>query len=482
MFFLILLIPIIGLAQEDKNKNDYQKSFDEFSNSIKQDFNTFKSKNDSIFYGFLKKSWQTFILFEDTRPSIPKPIAQPVSDTATIHNKEIKPIKRRTMLQDTGRQLILNGKPTIYKNKNTYKTTSELNNTFEFYGLNITIPDNIKPTLSQNPISNNEIALYFKNASNNDELINTINTLSSNATKNNLNGWGYLELLKSAAAHMYSDTDNQILFSWYALLSVGYDAKVGYNNKDVFLLVAFDIPVYYMSYFELNNKKYYLVLFDNQNKNQSSIKTYQANYSDGLSNLSLFFKKIPEFNLLLKTRKLNYKNQQINISYNANLTDYYSTYPDCELTVYFQPPLSEVAISSMSKFLLPHLKNTSNAEKVNFMLDFIQQAIDYETDEKQFGHENYLFAEETICYPYADCEDRSVLLSQLVVEFTGLSTIAIVYPGHVLLGVNIKEDIPGSYVEYDNDKYYVADPTYIGAKLGMIMPEFEDAEPEIIIF
>jgi len=128
------------------------------------------------------------------------------------------------------------------------------------------------------------------------------------------------------------------------------------------------------------------------------------------------------------------------------------------------------------------LKNKTDTEKVNFLLDFIQHAIDYQTDEKQFGSENYLFAEETICYPYADCEDRTVLLSQLVREYTGLNTIAIVYPNHVSLAVNISENFEGAYVEHDNNKYYMADPTYIGAKLGMVMPEFENVVPEIIEF
>ena len=101
LLLLFCLLPVISWAQEEKPKNDYQKSFDDFNNSIKQDFDSFKSKNDSIFYEFLEQSWSTFELFRDARPSLPKPIVQPVSDTATIRNIEITPLKRRTMLQDT---------------------------------------------------------------------------------------------------------------------------------------------------------------------------------------------------------------------------------------------------------------------------------------------------------------------------------------------------------------------------------------------
>lgn len=33
-----------------------------------------------------------------------------------------------------------------------------------------------------------------------------------------------------------------------------------------------------------------------------------------------------------------------------------------------------------------------------------------------------------------------------------------------------------------DEKYYIADPTYIGAKLGMMMKNFENIKPETIVF
>ena len=483
LVLLIFLLPTLLMAQEKKKNNDYQKAFDEFNSSIKQDFDSFKSKNDSIFYHFLEQSWSTFKLFRDARPSLPKPIVQPVSDTSLIRNNiEITPIKRRTMLQDTGRQLILNGKSANYQTKAVVNIPDIPTTTIDFYGLTIEIPDQTEKEPEYSSITNEDIALYFKNASNNDYLLTTIELLQNKALDSKLNGWGYIGLLKTAAANLYKEINNQVLFTWYALLKSGFDARVGYNNHDILLLAAFDVPIYYTHYFEWNDKKYFHVTFNQQGSNLETISSYDANYPGELNSLSLYFNSIPLFETKSKTRKILFQGNTLPLSYDVNLVDYYNTYPECELSVYFPPPLSEFAISSLSEFLDPILINKTDTEKVNILLDFIQHAIDYETDEEQFGVENYLFAEETICYPYADCEDRSVLLSQLVREFTDLSTIAIVYPGHVLLGVNINESIVGAYVEYDNKKYYVADPTYIGAKLGMTMPEFENVEPEIIIF
>lgn len=482
LFLYTLLQPDISCAQEDQNKNDYQKSFDEFSSSINQDYDSFKSKNDSIFYQFLEQSWTTFKLFKDARPNLPKPIVQPVSDTAFIRNIEITPIKRRTMLQDTGRQLILNGKPTSYQTKAEVNIYHIPTTTIDFYGLSIEVTDQTEKEPTYSAITNKDIAMYFKNASNNADLLATIEILRNNAIDAKLNGWGYIVLLKSAASNLYREINNQVLFTWYALLKSGYDARVGYNSHDIILLAAFDVPIYYSYYFEWNDKKYFHVPFNGQKSDMKAVSSYEGNYSGKQENLSLYFNKPPLFTTKPATRKIQYHDKQINLLYDMNLIDYYSTYPECELSVYFPPPLSELAISSLSELLYPLLTNKTDTEKVNILLDFIQHSIQYKTDERQFGIENYLFAEETICYPYADCEDRSILLSQLVRKFTGLKTIALVYPNHISLGINIKESIDGAYVEYNNSKYYTADPTYIGAKLGMIMPEYENIKPEIIDF
>lgn len=480
VLILICSIPVLTIGQTNTTRNEYQKAFDEFNISIKQDFDSFKSTNDSIFYKFLEESWKTFEIFKDTRPALPKPIVQPVSDTATIRNIEIIPMKRRTILQDSGRQLILNGKPANFQTMAVVPIPDIPTTTINFYGLTIEIPD--QPETEYTKASNKDIALYFKNASNNDYLSSAIYLLQEKAIDNQLNGWGYIQLLKAAALNLYDEINNQVLFTWFALLKSGFDAKVGYNDQTILLLVPFDVPIFFSPYFEWNNKKYYHVPFKRQTNKLGAISSYEGDYPGKLKILSLQFNRAPLFTTNPLSRKIQYQGNEIVLSYDGNLVDYYKTYPECYISVYFPPPLSKLAISSLDKFIEPRLKNKTDAEKVNFLLDFIQQAIDYETDEKQFGNENYLFAEETLCYPYADCEDRSVLLSQLVKEYVGLGTIAIIYPGHVSLGVNIKENVDGAYVEFNNRKYYTADPTYIGAKLGMIMPEFKDVEPEIIEF
>lgn len=478
IIILICCITVSSFAQADTTKNEYQKAFDDFNKSIVDEFDSFKSKNDSIFYQFLEQSWRSFKLFTDTRPEIPKPVVQPVSDSVVQKSMKIIPSKRKTMLQDSGRQLILVGKPATYSKLSTVVPYT----TFSFYGTDISIPKQSETAESLTDISNKVIALYYKESSNNDEILATIDFLHEQAYNTNLNGWGYLKLLQAASESIYANSNDQVLFTWLALLKSGYDARVGYDKNSIYLLAAFDMPIFYNSYFKLNKTNYYLVLTTKAKADLANITSYEGDYPEKLIKLSLFFDKVPNFKSVTKTRELSYNGKKVKLSYDANLTDYYSSYPECNIKIYFPPPLSKQAIKSIGNFLNPYFKNKSDAEKVNFLLNFVQHSIKYETDEKQFGTENYLFAEETICYPYADCEDRSVLLSQLISEFVGLNTIAIIYPGHVSLGVNIKDQIEGAYVEYNKRTYYIADPTYIGSKVGMLMPEFENIDPEIIEF
>jgi hypothetical protein len=60
--------------------------------------------------------------------------------------------------------------------------------------------------------------------------------------------------------------------------------------------------------------------------------------------------------------------------------------------------------------------------------------------------------------------------------------IGLSYPGHVSIAIKLKYCPNGSYVLYKNEKYFSCDPTYIGAKCGVFMPDLAHLVPEIIDF
>ncbi len=486
LFVLIILlavfIPASTYSQVDKNKNEYQKEFDKFKKNIQNDFDSFKSKNDSIFVKFLEESWKEYYLFIDKRPTKPKPVIQPQADTISTSGIELVPYKKNNYIEDSEIELQPIDKPEKYQ---TIDYTPEVPNTIatvDFYGSELNIPYDPLNLPSVKSVSKEGIATFYCKAAENDNFLYTIKNVYDNARQDNLNGWGFLQLLKSVSSNLYDNINDQILFTWFALLKNGYEAKVGYVGNNIYLLVVFDMPVYNKSYFEANDKRFYLIPFGKQENFKSSVIAYEADYPGELAGLSLILKEVPDIGCKNYTKSLQYKQDEINISINKYLIDFYKSYTDCNLYVYFSGPLSEIALQSLDNYFLPHLKNKTEIEKVELLLNFVQYSIPYKIDEQQFGYENYMFAEETLFYPFADCEDRTVLLAQLIKHYIGLESIGLDFPGHVSLAVRLSKPFKGDYLTYKEHKYFICDPTFIGAKCGSLMPEYKDMNPEIIDF
>ena len=114
------------------------------------------------------------------------------------------------------------------------------------------------------------------------------------------------------------------------------------------------------------------------------------------------------------------------------------------------------------------------------LLDFVQYAFQYATDQDQFGYERPLFGDESFYYPKNDCEDRAILFSILVRDLVGLDVALVHWPGHLGAAVAFDEQVEGDYFLLDDQRYTVCDPTYIGAKIGMTMDVFKNTEVKLI--
>ena len=112
---------------------------------------------------------------------------------------------------------------------------------------------------------------------------------------------------------------------------------------------------------------------------------------------------------------------------------------------------------------------------------FFESFSQREFDEKVWGADRAFFPSESLFYPYCDCEDRSILLSRLVGDLLGLKSTLIYYPGHLAMAIHFNEPVKGDYVEYNGERFVVCDPTYIGAPIGMTMPDMDNAAAKLIV-
>ena len=477
LMIAIALFPTVGiLAQVDSTALDYQNTFKDFNKQIEDDFRYFRSENDSIFYGFLKQSWKEYSLMLDQPEIRPKPKQQPVLRTKISSGVQIiydTIIDKATVEEH---EVYLDDPDKYMKLKSVNK--DELS----FRGINCQLTKLEIENTTTNYQTEEEVASFYKDLNTEKETDLIVEELLKIKNEYRLNDWAFLDMLHFAAERNYSSNNEQILFMWYVMLQTEYKVKLGFNEKDLYLLLNFSSPIYYKPYLIADHQKYYVFNTPNKNSNLETIHSYTFNHPYQKKALSLLSSDLPKFPENPVSRELKYKGEVFSLLYDQSLTEFYKSYPLTELAVYLKNPLSDIAKQKFSNYFSPIFKKLSDQEKIDVLLHFIQYSFPYKNDEDQFSMEKYMFAEESLSFPYTDCEDRVVLLDKLVREFTNLETIVLLYPKHVVLGVQYSNIKDGFYVNYKGNSYYIADPTYLGATFGVIMDEYKNISPQVLAF
>jgi hypothetical protein len=128
-----------------------------------------------------------------------------------------------------------------------------------------------------------------------------------------------------------------------------------------------------------------------------------------------------------------------------------------------------------------HLNGKSQLDAVERLLNWVQTAFVYEYDDKVWGRDRAFFPDESLYYPYCDCEDRSILFSRLIRDLLSLPCVLVYYPGHLATAVCFSEAVNGDYIIVNGKRFVVCDPTYIGASVGVTMPNMDNSTAKVII-
>ena len=203
--------------------------------------------------------------------------------------------------------------------------------------------------------------------------------------------------------------------------------------------------------------------------------------------LSLFIPTAPQlsedWNEEREVVSKRYPEVKVHVKVNQNLMDFYETYPSSRIgddfttrwVMYANTPMQEDIKNQIYPELRRALEGKRPVEKVERILNFVQTGFEYGYDDVVWGGDRAFFAEETLNYPLCDCEDRSILFTRLVRDLVGLKCALIYYPGHLAAAVHFDEEVGGVRYLLDNVPYVVCDATYIGASVGMQMPDCDDA-------
>lgn len=302
--------------------------------------------------------------------------------------------------------------------------------------------------------------------------------------KLNLCDWGYVRFLQEMTTSFFtaSHSNEAVLMQIYLLVQSGYRVRMARCDNSLVLLLPIEHDVYDYSYLTVDGIPYYVI--DDGARSGRSFYVYDRAFPQEMA-LSLYMPSPPSLQAVgTKTveRTLTSKKQvSVTVETDRNLIDFYNDYPvSSQWGFYSSASLSQEIKSELYPTLRHYIDGMSSAEAANLLLNFVQTAFEYKTDDEQFGYERPLFGDETFFYPYCDCEDRSILYSILVRDLLGLDVVLLNYPGHLATAVKFKEDVIGDYILLNDGKYIVCDPTYIGAGIGEAMPDCRDEKAVIV--
>ncbi len=297
-----------------------------------------------------------------------------------------------------------------------------------------------------------------------------------------LSDWGYISLVKKLTESFFgaNQLNEARVMQMYILTQSGYKARIARSGELISILLPFDSELYDYKYISIDGLKYYVIEKDNLS---GSFYIFNNNFPNEQSptlvvaNEPLLTEARTEARTL-KSKK--YLDAKVSVTVNKNLIDFYNDFPRNEgWGLYYDASLSEQAKAEIYPELRSVIEGKSTLEAANILLNFVQTAFAYKTDNEQFGEERPLFADETLYYPYCDCEDRSIIFSILVKDLIGVDMVLLYYTGHLASAINI-EDATGDYIMVDGKKFLISDPTYIGAKIGMTMPKYKKSQVEVI--
>ncbi|MBO5187267.1 MAG: hypothetical protein J6B91_09530 [Prevotella sp.] len=485
---LVAIIPCMAWSQEsfDDFKKRMTENFSSYKAAKEKEFEDFRNKANNEYTAFVSKAWKEFYALK----GIPTPKEdKPVPPKVYPDDDKNKPIKDKPVVID---EVIPEVKPEPQPDPvvpiKEAPTPAPVYHTFAYLGTEMKVRLDNNHRFHLNGCNERNIAEGWKTLSG-DKYNNVINDCLNLRQKYRLCDWAYLQMLNKLSQSFFNGNSREAtLLTAFLYCQSGYKMRLGTDKDRLFLLFASKHEIYNKSYWNIDGEMFYPLDCD-----QTQIYICQA-----------AFPQEKPLSLLVSTEQLaayrpskprtlqskRYPEIKANVSINENLIEFFNSYPTSMINndfgtrwaMYANTPLG----SATKAMLYPTLRtsaisNLTQSEAANRLLNFVQTAFTYEYDDKVWGCDRAFFAEETLFYPYCDCEDRSILFSRLVRDLLGLDVVLIFYPGHLATAVHFTDNVTGDYIMLNGKRYVVCDPTYIGAPIGATMPGMDNAKAKVII-
>lgn len=480
-FLLISLLFGLSMFTSSAQTDDFYAQYEKFSKHAKAEYEDYRAQCNAEYVKFLERAWKEYKVL----PSIPRPKDEVVPPTIMPRQDKNKKQAKEIPIENVVSPILSLPQPKpispIYENDKV----EEKNFSFSYMGTTceVRLPKDLNIRMSG--CESCMIATIWKQLATN-AMDNTIRDFLALRLKMQLCDWAYLNLIDTFAKAFCGHGNEAVIMAAFIYSQSGYKMRLGRDCEKLYLLYGSEHGIYEKGYIVIEGINYY-PLDDKVERMEISDFSFPQEQS-----MSLYIENAQKFTIRPSAkRKLaseQYHDVTIDSQVNLNLIQFYNTYPSSEVNgnfmtrwkMYADTPMDE----SVSQMLYPDIKNKieglSDVQAVNQILNWVQTAFQYEYDDKVWGHDRAFFAEETLYYPYCDCEDRAILFTRLVRDLLGLKCILVYYPGHLASAVCLKQQVNGDYISLDGDVYTICDPTYIGAPVGITMPEMDNRSAKVI--
>jgi hypothetical protein len=304
--------------------------------------------------------------------------------------------------------------------------------------------------------------------------------LKINSLKNELKlaDWLVYQLIRRIAEQINSKYENysQYTLTKYALLSaMGFEPLIYSSNEKILLYVKSSDTIYNLpnkivnggQYICLNYHDYqFQINFQQEkfNRRFENIMQQGKDFNYSITYLPSFQRE--SYNEKTISFQYKHKNESYKVLVNTEMQDYFTNYPVTEYRYQFNIPFSEITYNTLIPDLKSRIRNLSIKKGVEYLMIFVRDGFEFETDTKLFGREKRLSAEETLISSSSDCEDRSALFFSLVKEIYNLPMAIISYPEHVNVAVHLPKP-KGMGIEINNQVFTICEPTPQKIKHGI---------------
>lgn len=157
--------------------------------------------------------------------------------------------------------------------------------------------------------------------------------------------------------------------------------------------------------------------------------------------------------------------------------------PTDDYSIYVTDPVDDYFIKALAaRFLeLAKQEGYSNRQTLELVISFVQ-SFKYVLDQESKGQDQYArYPLETLVEQKGDCEDTSILLASILKEMNQGAVLVMLpgEPGHMAVGIK-GDNLPGTYYDYQGEKYYYVETTGIGWSIGQIPDEYKNRKAQIL--